>query len=62
MLNPCIYCVHYDDCKPEDNMKDYCEIFCPVDGFTEDDYLNAIIEERRASFRDEWFIYIESND
>lgn len=62
MLNPCIYCANYNDCELEGSMKDYCGDYCCADGFADDDYLNAIIEERRASFRNEWFAYTENNE
>lgn len=62
MPNPCVFCVNYDDCELEECMKDYCDAYYPANGFTEDDYLDAVIEERRVSFRDEWFAYVENND
>ena len=62
MPNPCIYCEHYNDCDTDKETEEYCFDFSLLDSLVEDDYIDAIIEEQRVSFRAEWFSYISSEE
>lgn len=62
MFNPCAYCENYNECELDREIEEYCFNFSLVDELTEDDYIDAIIEERRAEFRSEWFSYINRDE
>lgn len=57
MPNPCTYCENYNECNMDKEMEEYCFDFSLSDELVEDAYIDVIIEERRAQFRSEWFLY-----
>lgn len=58
MSKACVYCSFFGECEDVVLDEEYCGSFSPVEGLTDDDYIDEIIEERRLSFRREWFEYI----
>lgn len=57
MDKECRHCLYFDRC----GSNKVCEYHEPL-GDEYDDNIEDIIEDRRTTFREEWFRYIEENE
>lgn len=55
MINTkCDSCLFGDKCKNQYQ----CDAYTPINDILGDDYIEEYIEEQRAAFRSEWWVYV----